>query len=551
MVKATISKNLAKAPLHVLPIFIFIFFGNTLWAQTLHDGFEGQGNINSWHGDDCGFQVIANPVAGGINNSANVAEYHDAGGTYANVRFDAGRKLNLAASHVFSFKIYVPSSGLTGNQTNQVSLKLQDATLGSPWSTQSEIIKPITLNQWQVVTFDFANDPYSNLDPSSLPPTSRSDFDRILIQVNGENNNDEVIAYIDDFLYVDTAQAPPAPVFNNLVWADEFTGTGAIDTSKWFHQTQLPSGGSWYNGEIQHYTDRTANASVAIGQLNLIAKKEQYTNQGHTKQYTSARLNSKFAFKYGRVEVRAKLPRGAGTWPAIWMLGKNINETGAYWETQGFGTTGWPACGEIDIMEHWGTNQNYVSSATHTPSSFGGTINHGGQTISTVSSQFHIYALEWTADKLVFSVDSVVHFVYQPTLKDASTWPFDAPQYILLNIAIEPGIVASFIEDTMEIDYVRVYKQSGVSMMENKQEPKVTFHPNPVQNELHLHLGLSGTQTYQVQILNALGKVEKQMEAYSQNEALTITGLGDLAPGLYFLAYRSPHQKGSFKFIKQ
>lgn len=520
-------------------------------AQSLHDKFEGQGNINSWYGDDCGFQVLPNPVAGGINTSGMVAEYHDMGGTYANLRFDAGRNLNMATAQVFRFKIYLPSSEITGNQNNQVSLKLQDGTLPAPWSTQTEIIKPLVLDQWQTVTFDFAHDPYLNLDPNSLPPTSRSDFNRVVIQVNGENNRDEVKAYIDDFLYVDTAQVPPAPVFDNLVWADEFNGMGAIDTSKWFHQTQLPSGGSWFNGEIQHYTDRTANASVSKGQLNLIARKEQFTNQGYTKQYTSARLNSKFAFKYGRVEVRAKLPRGAGTWPAIWMLGKNINEAGAYWQRQGFGTTGWPACGEIDIMEHWGNNQNYVSSATHTPSSFGGTINHGGQTIATASDQFHIYALEWTQDKLVFSVDSVVHFVYQPTVKDASTWPFDAEQYLLLNIAIEPGIAASFVEDTMEIDYLRIYQQSGVSLKENTERPQPGFHPNPVEDRFHINLPGQNSESFQLQIVNAQGQFQRQMQAIAKNNLLLVDELQNLKPGIYFLSYSNSRQKGSLKFIKR
>ncbi len=244
----------------------------------------------------------------------------------------------------------------------------------------------------------------------------------------------------------------------NLVWSDEFDGDGAINSNKWFHQTQLPAGGNWYNGEVQHYTNRIENSYVSDGTLKIVAKKESFTDQGYTKQYTSARLNSKFAFTYGRVEVRAKLPTGVGTWPAIWMLGKNISEPGAYWQTEGYGTTGWPACGEIDIMEHWGNNQNYVQSAMHTPSSYGGTINHGGQTISTVSSQFHTYTLEWSPEKMVFSVDDIEHYTYNPTTKDSSTWPFDADQYMLLNIAIQPSIEASFVQSSMEIDYVRVYQ---------------------------------------------------------------------------------------------
>ena len=243
----------------------------------------------------------------------------------------------------------------------------------------------------------------------------------------------------------------------NLVWSDEFNGTGAINTSNWFQQTQLPAGNNWYNGELQHYTNRQVNSYESNGALNLVAKKETFTDQGQTKQYTSARLNSKFSFKYGRVEVRAKLPSGAGTWPAIWMLGKNIIEPGAFFSAT-YGTKSWPACGEVDIMEHWGTNQNYIQSAMHTPSSYGGTVNLGGQTVSTASSQFHIYSLDWTSEKMVFSVDNIVHYTYNPPVKNASTWPFDAEQYILLNVAIQSSIISNFTQAAMEVDYVRVYQ---------------------------------------------------------------------------------------------
>jgi beta-glucanase (GH16 family) len=247
------------------------------------------------------------------------------------------------------------------------------------------------------------------------------------------------------------------PNEEGLVWSDEFDTNGAVDPTKWFHQTKLPAGGSWYNGEIQHYTNRTDNANVSDGILYLVAKKESFADQGHTKQYTSARLNSKFAFKYGKVKVRAKLPTGIGTWPAIWTLGKNITEAGGYW-TNDFGTTAWPACGEIDIMEHWGSNQNYVQSAMHTPSSHGATINHGGQSIATASSEFHIYELDWNSERMIFSVDGNIHYTYNPAIKDSNTWPYEGEQYLLLNIAIQPSIASSFTEDAMEIDYVRVYQ---------------------------------------------------------------------------------------------
>ncbi|MEM6362730.1 MAG: glycoside hydrolase family 16 protein [Bacteroidota bacterium] len=247
--------------------------------------------------------------------------------------------------------------------------------------------------------------------------------------------------------------------FNTLVWSDEFEGIGAVDSEKWHHQTQLPPGGSWWGGLIQHYTNREDNAYLKNGYLNLVAKKEFFDDQGEIKQYTSARLNSKFAFTYGLVEVRAKMPAGIGTWPAIWMLNKNINEDGAYWDNEGFGTVNWPKCGEIDILEHWGKNQNYVSSALHNASSYGYKVkNAGGQKIEKASNKFHTYTLEWTKDKMVFAVDGVQHFQYKPSIKNSDTWPYASDYYMILNIAIEPDIDPAFVESPMVIDYIRVYQ---------------------------------------------------------------------------------------------
>ena len=327
---------------------------------TLSDYFEGGPAIATWYGDACGMNTsLSNPYPGSGNPSGTVLEYRDTGGQYANVRFDVSPNFDFSTGSLFSLKIYVPSSGLTGAAPNQVSLKLQDGTLGSPWITQSEIIKPIVLDQWQEVTFNFASDPWINLDGGSPAPTTRTDFNRIVIQVNGENNFDHVLAYIDDleFNVTSTATGP----FDYLVWSDEFDVDGPIDSDNWFHQTQLPLAGGWYNGEIQHYTNRVDNSYVDNGTLKIVAKSETFTDQGVTKQHTSARLNSKFAFTYGKVEVRAKLPFGVGTWPAIWTLGKNINEDGAYWDNLGLGTTGWPACGEIDIMEALGSEPELCS----------------------------------------------------------------------------------------------------------------------------------------------------------------------------------------------
>jgi len=524
--------------------FAILFSSSFLTAQTWQDNFEGTGTITTWFGDDCGLLTnFTNPFQTSSNSSATVLRYADTGGQYANIRFDAVSNLNLTDNFIFSIKIYVPSSGITGNQPNQISLKLQNGLLAEPWSTQSEIIKPILLNQWQVITFNFETDAFINLNNNSPNPLYRSDFNRVLLQVNGENNTSQVVAYIDDFFYDGSNNGPN---FNNLVWFDEFNTNGAINSANWFHQTQLPNGFNWYNGELQHYTNRLVNSSVSNGLLSITAKKENYTDQGQTKQYTSARLNSKFDFQYGRVEVRAKLPIGIGTWPAVWMLGKNVIEPGSFW-TSTHGTVNWPACGEIDIMEHWGDEQNFIQSAMHTPSSSGNTVNKGGQIIPTVSSEFHNYTLEWTSERMVFSVDNVVHYIYNPSVKNASTWPFDAPQYLLLNVAIEPIISPSFIQSAMEIDYVRVYQESPLAISEQTVLSTIVVYPNPART--HLTIQLSETFLGANAILYSL--LGQELNSYHLNLQENTIDVSNLQNGIYFFRIESETETKIVQIIKQ
>ena len=235
-----------------------------------------------------------------------------------------------------------------------------------------------------------------------------------------------------------------------LIWSDEFNNDGSVSSSNWFSEIVPPVNGGWFNAEQQHYTDRTDNAYISNGTLKIIAKKEVYTAFNSTKNYTSARLNSEFTFTYGRIEVRAKLPEGGGTWPAIWTLGTKLN------------TIGWPSCGEIDIMEHVGNNIGGISSAIHTPSSHGNTVNVGRIDIPDATTEFHVYKVDWTAEKMDFYVDDTLYYSYNPELKNSSTWPFDSDQFILLNIAmggtLGGAIATDFNQAILEIDYVRVYQ---------------------------------------------------------------------------------------------
>jgi beta-glucanase (GH16 family) len=236
-----------------------------------------------------------------------------------------------------------------------------------------------------------------------------------------------------------------------LIWSDEFNTNGAPDASKWGYDlgNGCPANCGWGNGEKEFYTNRPDNVKVENGVLKIIAKKESY--EGF--EYTSARLltKGKFDFTYGRIDVRAKLPSGAGTWPAIWMLGANID------------AVGWPKCGEIDIMEHWGYNPTLVSSATHTPSCSGGCPNTkvGETVISDYATEFHVYSLEWTADELNFIIDGNLKYSYKPAVKNSNNWPYNAPQFLILNVAMGGSwfsIDPNFTESVMEIDYIKVYQ---------------------------------------------------------------------------------------------
>ena len=230
--------------------------------------------------------------------------------------------------------------------------------------------------------------------------------------------------------------------YTNLIWADEFDTDGAPDPTNWTYD--LGAGG-WGNGESQTYTNSLDNASVSEGTLKITAKADGGS-------YTSARLKSEGLreFTYGRVDVRAKLPEGGGTWPAIWMLGAD------------YATNTWPACGEIDIMEGIGNNPGHVQCALHTPSSHGATENMASTTLEDASTEFHVYSVNWSANQISFLIDDEIYYTYNPETKDASTWPYDTDQFIILNIAmggtLGGDIDPSFVESSMEIDYVRVYQ---------------------------------------------------------------------------------------------
>lgn len=235
-----------------------------------------------------------------------------------------------------------------------------------------------------------------------------------------------------------------------LKWSDEFNYTGLPDSSKWNYDV---GGHGWGNNELQYYTAMDPlNAKVENGVLKIIAQKQKKENR----DYTSAKLltRGKAEFKYGRIEVRAKLPAGRGTWPAIWMLGKNIKEAG------------WPACGEIDIMEHVGYNKDSIFGTIHTESynHVKGTQKGKGIFIGDPYTQFHVYAIDWTPDKIDFLLDGALYYHIENEHLSVKEWPLDQPFYLILNLAIggnwggKFGVDDAIFPAVMEIDWVRIYE---------------------------------------------------------------------------------------------
>ena len=246
----------------------------------------------------------------------------------------------------------------------------------------------------------------------------------------------------------------PVPAGMVLVWADEFDTSGLPDMRKWLHDTGRNRAG-WYNNERQYYAaNRPENAAVRDGKLVITARLESLSQAPDWggQRYTSARLISRGLadWTYGYFEVRAKLPCGVGTWPAIWMLG-----TGGRW----------PEDGEIDIMEQVGSNPSRVFGTVHTQAGFGGNSRGGATQVADACSAFRNYQMTWTASDIRFAVDGVEYFRYVNPRTGQAAWPFDAPQYLLLNIAIG-GDLGGTVDDrifpvTMEIDHVRVYQVKG------------------------------------------------------------------------------------------
>jgi beta-glucanase (GH16 family) len=414
--------------------------------------------------------------------------------------------------------------------TNTILMKLEDNL-----NLDVEIDQAVSSVGWTTLTFDFSQ---AREAGTSNIVSANGSYEKMVIFFNGGSSKTGTF-YMDDITYANYESTNQLDVvYTNLVYADEFSQFGPVDTSNWFPEVVPPNAWGWFNGEEQHYTSRTDNVYSSNGTLKIIAKRENYTAYGQTKSYTSARLNSKFSFTYGRIDVRAKMPEGDGTWPAIWMLGTSI---GNNWNST---TIGWPDCGEIDIMEHWGNDPNVVHGSTHTRSSHGATFNTEEVKREKVSEGFHVYSVNWSPNQISFLMDGFLYYTYNPSIKNAITWPFDAPQFVLLNVAMGGiySIDPSFTESTMEVDYVRVY-QNNIGLEEKPEVLNATVYPNPAVDYIEVETETDGV----LNVYDVTGKLvlTESLDSESGNHI----SVSELSNGVYIWNITSGNSSRKGKLI--
>ncbi len=420
--------------------------------------FGGIGSVN------LSLEYADNPETNNENQSSKVIKVTEPSGiqSWAGFYFVLEEKLIFPeGKEAISIQFYSPGPGHT------VLLKLEDElpndnpgkkttgdlfaeTIGTGWETlvfnipelegRNNVYNTITL----ILGHNISNSVEVNYYFDTIKFSLRSN---VLVDISNIDQSEEVTIY-DNY---------------QLVWNDEFNYNGAPIEEKWHLQYIPLIDSGWQNNEEQHYTTRLDNSFVSDGTLKIVAKREIFEYEGINKSFTSARLNSKFNFKYGRIDVRAKLPSSKGTWPAIWTMGTNIGEIGNYYGTS-LGNVGWPECGEIDIMEQNGSNKQILYGTFHwadaggQAASYGLTKDISSLNISDVTSNFHLYSLLWSSVSIKVYVDNLLI----AELANTSEVPFDNPHYLLLNIAmggtLGGNIPGDFDQDIMEIDYVRFYK---------------------------------------------------------------------------------------------
>lgn len=340
-----------------------------------------------------------------------------------------------------------------------------------------------------------------------------------------------------------------------LVWSDEFDST-ALDQSKW--TCEIGNNNGWGNNELEYYTDRTQNCSVANGCLTITAQKESYNGFS----YTSARIKTqgKFSFEYGKAEARIKLPYGKGIWPAFWMLGDNIT------------SVGWPTCGENDIMEMIGGTGSGGYNSTLSDATVYGTLHWeqngnaqagGKYTLSSgpFSYSYHTFGAIWTPQKIQFYVDNTIYYSVDVTPTGLSA--FHNKFFIILNLAVGgnwPGYpdTTTVFPQKMLVDYVRVYQEdttdSGTAVIDLRNRLAGGFSlgqnfPNPFNPTTRISYRLPQSTYVDMRVYDSLGReVQKLVDSRQHAGDHTVAFNGDDLPSGVYLCVLDA---GSFRDVRK
>ncbi len=345
----------------------------------------------------------------------------------------------------FPFKVSL-SAAIAKDVTVNFTTKDNTATGGKDYTTKSGTVTILAKTTEATIEIVVLGDTIKQTDKQFEVVLSNPVNATISTSTGiGTIRNDDTYLFVPDDGYT----TPETYAGYEKLWNDEFSGA-ALDATIWTRET---GGGGWGNNELQFYTDRTDNAFVRSGNLVIEAKQEVFGGRN----YTSARLitKGKKEFAFGRVDIRAKLPKGKGVWPALWMLGKNIDQVK------------WPNCGELDIMEVIGSIPNRVHSTVHYGQQGSSTSiqKTGTYTLPSgdFSDKFNVFSLIWTADNMEILVNDISFFKTNRTTI-GSIYPFNDPFFMLFNVAVGgnwPGSpdATTVFPQQMIVDYVRVFKK--------------------------------------------------------------------------------------------
>lgn len=471
-------------------------------------------------GDDSVWKlwIVDNPIqidlnhtnqlpSGGDNQSLKILAYNwGNGGIYQQINLDSENLYKLSglfkgincSENWFEISIlqHEPLQGVDiGLDNIIVSQNYWDCGASSPWN-------------WDLAFKDACGT--NNLLPGSgsgLFSVAETGDYYLLIKSGGASS--EILL---DNLTIDIIDANPPNFDWELKWSDEFESP-AIDITKWSYDIGNGDWG-WGNGEEQYYTNNSNNSYIDNGVLIIQSNLQNYGGEN----YTSARMvtKNKGDWKYGKIEVRAKLPSGTGTWPSIWMLPTD-------WV---YG--GWPYSGEIDILEHVGFDQDVVHFTAHTevynwlngipPPGFSG----NGFPVSQSTSSFHTYKIEWDENSIKWYVDDAHKFTFNNNQSNSpSDWPFNQRFHLILNIAIggswggQQGIDNSIFPVRLEVDYVRIYQKTIQLSNQKVQIPvyhnTVTNYPNPFNPSTNIKYALANDGDVRITIYDINGKEIKSL----------------------------------------